>query len=1119
MFTIDPTSGRKVRLLGIVDVIPKKYQSLFPFETFNRIQTAIFPLVFNTDKNLVVATPTGSGKTTIGELAIVRALDKKKPALYLSPLRAISYEKEETWTNSFGSCGFNVVVITGETEIDIEKLLDADIILSTTEKWDSLSRNRQNHFLIQRLGVMVIDEVHLLDDPERGGTLEVVVSRMKRFAPECRIIALSATLPGAEEIGIWLNAEILEFGSEYRPAKLNVRVYPYPQGSNPFADKYRRIYRCLDISRRYLPKGDQALVFVASRGDTYLAAKKVMEVWHERNYTPLQAQERKLLQQTIQSVSQPRLRSLLESGLAYHNAGLPKRDRKIVEELFRQGLVKMLFSTSTLAWGVNLPAKVVIVRDITLHDALKGEIDISPLDLHQMLGRAGRPQYDKEGFGYILVPEDKDQQYQKLLRDMKRIESHILDQLEEHLNAEIQLGTIKSEDDAKKWFQNLFLGTRMQNDSDLATKSIKVFQTALERLINGAFVTKDAERFTGSTLGKLTALFYLKLETATLFQEFAQRPSWSEVEIISILAQAEEFRDVIFRRNEKRHLKDALAYFPKPFLKELSSGQQKILGILQTILIGESIHESMTADARVLIENSLRLLAALRVFIREITGETEILLDLLFLELRLKNQEQNIDHALLLQVPNLGKTTLTKLLENNLSNLNSLRDLIQERGQAGLETIGIRKDRARSITQTINSLPIIKISVAVPESIQDGLNSIPIHIELSDAFWIDVRIKLNGNSVFYQRKKFRSWDLPLELNLKSNRTYHLEILAVVQPSLVFLAKEELWLTRAPEVSPPLIKTEDPVISSSMLSETVSKTSPSLTIIDIPSGTDIIAKGIIRFNVDIKKQYTDKFSINFLANPKSVVITTDNHGVYQYPVTDAIFTSDESLIEIEGSVGSIKIILRELVYTNYKALLGDSSPPVVQPEAIASSKVPSRTTSNLFPERKSTTKQRKGISLKINCKKCGVPLEWIEDNNLVVCSNCSENYKIPTKSQLIEEECERCGLPMVAISQLYSLKVCINRTCQNMDDIVRTRFENEGYQCPNCQSPLKVIRRRGLIAGCTNYYDRQQPCKTAFSLPRNSLIVDRCICGLPFIQLKTKSRCLNTACKFNQKSEK
>ncbi|MFX0061941.1 MAG: DEAD/DEAH box helicase [Candidatus Hermodarchaeota archaeon] len=1108
MFTIDPGSGRKIRLLNVTEVVPPKFQFLFPFETFNRIQTAIFPLVFNTDKNLVVATPTGSGKTVIGELAIARALEKKKPALYLSPLRAISYEKEETWSERFGSQGYKVTVITGETELDRRELINADIILSTTEKWDSLSRNSQNHFLVERLGVMVIDEVHLLDDSERGGTLEVVVSRMKRLASNCRIIALSATLPGAKEIGSWLNAEILEFGSEYRPAKLNIQIYPYNQGSNPFADKYRRIYRCLDISRKYLATGDQILIFVASRGDTYLAAKKVMQLWQERDRTPLQPQEYRRLQAVSEDITSPLLKNVLRSGLAFHNAGLSKKDRKQVEELFRQGLIKMLFSTSTLAWGVNLPAKVVIIRDIVLQDPLKGEIKISTLDLHQMLGRAGRPQYDKEGFGYILVPEEQRQRYHRLLKDMRKIDTHILDQLEEHLNAEIQLETIKSEKDAELWFQNLFLGTRMQNDPSLAVKAEKVFQRALSRLLEEGFVTKEADHLKGSTLGKLTSIFYLKLETAVLFHEFANR---SESDAITALARAEEFKEVIFRRSERKALKDALTYYPSSFLKELSPGQRKVLGILQTILTGGIIDQSMATDARILIQNCLRLLAALRAFVREFVGETDRLLDLIFLELQLKHQQANIDYSVLLQVPGLGKNALNKLIEHDISNIHTLKEYVENKGLKGLQAIGIRKDYAEEIVQTTKTLPPIIIEAKIPESFQKGPNLIPIHIELPKEYWTHVRIRLNNRTMLYERTKTHRWDFPLELQLKPNQGYQLEIMTVIETPLILPAMKTIPLSHSLKVTPSVI-VEESKTSITPVSPISSKID-STSILEIPSGTIIIAKGLINLNVDKKSRFIDRFTINFPTDSTTVLITaTNRNAMYKYPITDAVFTADESLLEIESTEGSIKIKIHEIEYTDYKDLLKE--PSTQRPIPVKTPLSTKRQISTEKPPLELDQVIEKPLNAK--CKNCGSQLNWIKKKSLVVCPDCSENYKIPTNSQLIEEQCDRCGLPMVSITQLYSLKICVDRTCQNMDDVIRMRFENEGYKCPNCKGALKVLRRRGLIAGCTNYYHPQQPCQTAFSLPRNSLIIGQCTCGLPFIQLKTKSRCLNTSCEFNQK---
>jgi ssDNA-binding Zn-finger/Zn-ribbon topoisomerase 1 len=139
-----------------------------------------------------------------------------------------------------------------------------------------------------------------------------------------------------------------------------------------------------------------------------------------------------------------------------------------------------------------------------------------------------------------------------------------------------------------------------------------------------------------------------------------------------------------------------------------------------------------------------------------------------------------------------------------------------------------------------------------------------------------------------------------------------------------------------------------------------------------------------------------------------------------------------------------------------------------------------------------------------CKQCGGSLNRAE--SAITC-DCGALYKLPTGAELTESTCS-CGLPKFRL-KLFGVDVCIDRQCENMDDVIAQHFATSGFICPRCRGPLTVVRRKGIIVGCAHYYDG---CKTAFLLPANATIIGRCKCGLPKLQLKTKTRCLDTKCR-------
>lgn len=229
--------------------LPDRFRSVFSFPVFNAIQSKCFSSVYNGSDNIVLSAPTGSGKTVVMELAICRQVTNSDngqfKVVYQAPTKSLCSERFRDWQAKFSSLGLQCAELTGDTDhAQLRSVQSASIIITTPEKWDSMTRKWKDHTrLMQLVKLFLIDEVHILKET-RGATLEAVVSRMKSAGSNVRFIALSATVPNSEDIATWLGkdptnqhlpAHREKFGEEFRPVKLSKYVYGYQANGNDFA--------------------------------------------------------------------------------------------------------------------------------------------------------------------------------------------------------------------------------------------------------------------------------------------------------------------------------------------------------------------------------------------------------------------------------------------------------------------------------------------------------------------------------------------------------------------------------------------------------------------------------------------------------------------------------------------------------------------------------------------------------------------------------------------------------------------------------------------------------------------------------------------------------------------
>jgi helicase len=364
-------------------------------------------------KNLVLASPTASGKTLIAEFCSLKhVLEKKGKVVYLTPLRALANEKFDefkkyTAIRKADGRRVSVGISTGDFDSGDSWLGRYDIIVTTNEKADSLLRHRVKW--MDDISLVVADEVHLLNDGDRGPTLEIVLARLMQVNPDMQVLALSATIHNVEEIASWLKAAYVI--TEWRPVTLKegVLLHEEIQYKDGDARKIEKKTRdpTINLVLNTLKTGGQALIFASTRKSSVNLAKKIAAhtggvLSKPIKRTLMLSEAEKILSAGERTHVSDSLAGLVQCGTAFHHAGLAGAHRRMIEDLFRQGKIKVLTATPTLAFGVNLPARTVVIQDYRRWEPGYGYYPIAVLEYKQMAGRAGRPKYDKVGEAVLI---------------------------------------------------------------------------------------------------------------------------------------------------------------------------------------------------------------------------------------------------------------------------------------------------------------------------------------------------------------------------------------------------------------------------------------------------------------------------------------------------------------------------------------------------------------------------------------------------------------------------------------------------------------------------------------------------------------------------------------------
>lgn len=502
----------------------------------NPVQTEALQKGLLEDKNMVIVAPTASGKTLVAELVLVKRALAGEMGAYLSPLKALANEKFNEFKTLEKLLKIKVDITTGDYDQPAEYLRDANILVATYERFDSLLRLKPSW--LSRLSTIIIDELHNINDPERGPVIEMIAARARKIG--IRVLGLSASIGNPEDLANWLNGVLV--ASSWRPVKLVEGVFIEKDKTIRFIDNRVEPVEvfsedpAIDLALHNVKYNYQTLVFVHNR-------KRVEElsVLLSRELKASKSGELSTLLDELEEaptrLEKDVLGGIMERGVGFHHAGLSYIARKVVEEAFRRRLLKVVYATPTLAAGVNLPARRVLVS-IKRYDPLEGKkVGVSIAEYKQMCGRAGRPQFDELGESIIIDADSMTEGLKyinsnpepvkgKLFHDERSVRIHVL--------SLVTSGDARTIDELVNILKETF------SSKSILLTTTGIINSAIKLLEELKMIITRNSHITVTRLGKITSYSYLDPISVNLFLNYKPR-NYNDFYMLHLISLTPDF--------------------------------------------------------------------------------------------------------------------------------------------------------------------------------------------------------------------------------------------------------------------------------------------------------------------------------------------------------------------------------------------------------------------------------------------------------------------------------------------------------------------------------------------------------------------------------------------------
>ncbi|KAG5482202.1 hypothetical protein CUR178_06061 [Leishmania enriettii] len=642
-------------LIQIADSFPSWATPVFSGVTeLNAMQSKVYDCAFHSDENLLVSAPTGAGKTNVAMMAMLRAIAAARNSttgvidghrlkmVYVAPMKALVQEVVRTFSMLLEPLDLIVAELSGDASMTQQQMAAAQLIVTTPEKWDIVTRKSVELGVASLLKLLIIDEVHLLHN-ERGPVVEAIVARTMlqqqlRGEGGIRLVGLSATLPNYADVAAFLQVNrqrgLFVFDSSYRPIPLE-QTYCAIKKVKGMAQSAVMNLVAYDKVLQTVQAEEQVMIFVHSRQETEHTARYLQRRAAEerRGYyfvRPDSDTHKALLEASSGAggaVLRRSLQQLLPDGFGIHHAGLSRDERSTVEQLFADRHIKVLVCTSTLAWGVNLPANRVIIKGTRVFNGAKGQSELlSALDVLQMFGRAGRVGYGAAlGRTTIITSPEDLHYYLSVLNQQLPIESQMMRRVVDMLNAEIALGHVETVEEGVQWLQRSYLYVRMRqvpevygirasaSDPLLLHHLANIVHTAFEELKQSKMAEYDARarKVVGTAYGRIASFCYI---TATSMATYLSLMSnaMQDVELFRVFASSSEFANIGVRAEEQAQLKELLECAPVAVRESRYTPLAKINILLQCYISQKGLEGLPLMSEMVYVKDSAqRILRAL----------------------------------------------------------------------------------------------------------------------------------------------------------------------------------------------------------------------------------------------------------------------------------------------------------------------------------------------------------------------------------------------------------------------------------------------------------------------------------------------------------------------------
>lgn len=641
----------------------------FPFDAFNPVQSRLFEF-YEKDANFLIASSTASGKTCCAEMVLAHEIRKRGgKGMYLVPLKALANEKIDDWTDKDHHFGdLKISVCTGDYRLTAERkkeLEEADLIIATYEMLAHRVRNNKTERskFLEDVKTLVIDEFHMCGDISRGNHIEMALMKFTELNKEARIVALSATMPNTDELSDWISYVLTKkdtylLSSKYRPCKLIMHYEQYWDGERSYDDNEKqKVNSALQIVEYY--PDDKFIVFVHTK-----KAGELMKT----------------------ALTNAKIKC------EFHNADLDKAKRRKLENEFKTNPdLRVVVATSTLAAGINMPARRVIVLGV--HRGLE---EVSAADIVQECGRAGRPAYDTIGDAYVLLPETTFEMQKERIKNVLPIKSQMLDNtggkhraLAFHIVSEVNQGDITDKDEVHYWYKRSLASFQSHELTD------QTVDDTIELLKKYGAVWEENDKYTATSVGKIASLFYfspfdvsdLKRNFSILFDKDKQEDDhWLAIS----LANIDTHKLGIVSRNEREQMSSFVYKIRSIFGDSIAEPALKAAYVYYLLLNG-SKNEAFIAMSRNLqldFPRTNQVLHALDSF----GGKWNRRKWLNELQLRVQYGVKG-PMVYLCQIPNIGKVRANKLWG---AGLKTVSDVVNNPGVASA-ALGLKESMMEEV--------------------------------------------------------------------------------------------------------------------------------------------------------------------------------------------------------------------------------------------------------------------------------------------------------------------------------------------------------------------------------------------------------------------------------------